>query len=552
MAIAKMNTFFARHHRIIFGVITVIIIIAFTDFLTPGTGIVEAFRGNSRRNYAGEIFGRKVGYGEVYDQAAIDMLGAYVFMGIPLNGDVRQKISEQAFYSLAHLTAARRAGLRISDEEVTRFLRRFFRNEAGDFSEEIYRNVVDSALAAEGFTEEMLFTAAGQYLLLTKFSETLRAGVVVTPGELELFRKMLAEEFEVMTANFTAADFLAQVKDDPAELENFFRSRRGHYLIPAVMQAVVAAFPYAEFQAEAAGQATPEAVKQFYEANQALFSEVKDGKVAVKPFEQVADEAKNRMAAAAARALALEKANEFVAAAYEAVGNVKPEERAALFHKMAGERKLSLMKTGKVSADAKTARPIAEPALVAELAGVFADVPITNAVPGAAAAYVGYVTELIPGRQAELAEVKDHAERDFRQARALELARNRAAEVSGALQALPDAGRPARVKSAVQPAFQTLPKFTRMKGAGGALPAYLMEEVTNLQVGAVSRPLPTADGALVIYMAKRSVPAADGKADPMLEAMFRNYKQSLAQAEFQAYLSANCVRYADPSGNAAE
>ena len=57
MAISQLNTIFAKHHRIIFSIFSVIIIIAFMDFLTPGTGFVDAFRNNGSRAAAGEIFG---------------------------------------------------------------------------------------------------------------------------------------------------------------------------------------------------------------------------------------------------------------------------------------------------------------------------------------------------------------------------------------------------------------------------------------------------------------------------------------------------------------
>ncbi len=547
MAIAQMNTFFSRHHRIIFGVITVIIIIAFTDFLTPGTGIVDAFSGRSRGSTAGEIFGRKITYAALNEQVMYDMLAAQVFMGIPINDSMRDRMMNQSFYTLAGLAAAERAGLQVSNAEVGQFLRLFFRNEAGQFSEELYRNFVEGFLTAQGFSEEALNTAARQYLLLTKLQEMQRAAIITTPGELETFRRMIAEEFEVMAGKFTAADFAAAVKVEPAALEEFFQNNRARYIIPATIQATVASMPYENFRAEAAKRATPEAVKLFYDNNPALFSKIADGKTEVKPFDQVKKEAALQATAAIARDLALTQANQFVGAAYEAISNAKPEARAALFARLAGEHKFTLRPTGPFKSTDKTAGAVAEPLLVGELAGVFADIPVTNAVAGEKGVYVGYVTEMDPSREAELAEVQADVTRDYVQSKALEAARTRAAEVSTALQALPPEGRLARVKSSANPKFQMLPKFTRMKNTADGLPPYMLDQVMNLLPGAISQPMPTPDGAIVVQMIKRSVPARSATAEPMLEVMFRNYKLALAQAEFQAYLNANCTLYRNPS-----
>ncbi|MPM77137.1 hypothetical protein SDC9_124137 [bioreactor metagenome] len=75
----------------------------------------------------------------------------------------------------------------------------------------------------------------------------------------------------------------------------------------------------------------------------------------------------------------------------------------------------------------------------------------------------------------------------------------------------------------------------------------MLDQVMNLLPGAISQPMPTPDGAIVVQMIKRSVPARSATAEPMLEVMFRNYKLALAQAEFQAYLNANCTLYRNPS-----
>ncbi len=545
MAIARMNSFFARHHRVIFGVITIIIIVAFTDFLTPGTGIVEAFRGNGRAQSAGEIFGSRVGYMELGEQTRLDMLSAQVFMGIPLNASMREQLEAQAFYTLANLEAAAKAGLQVSDEEVGRFLRLFFRDEAGKFNADAYRNFVENYLAAEGFAEADLNTAARQYLLLAKLQDGQRAAVVVTPGEVELFYNMLHEEFEVLSGDFSAADFAKSVKVEPAELTAFFQANRGKYVIPAQLEALVVEFPYDQFRSEAIKSVNDAAIKAFYDKNPALFSKVENGKVEVKPFAAVKNEARSLAIANTARDLAAAKAQQFGATVYEAVGNAPVEQRKAVFVKLAGAAKLAPKTTGRFAADSKAAGTVAEPALVTELAGVFVDVPVSNAVPGEKAAYIGYVTEFVPSREAELNEMQKRITADFVREKSLAAARERAVEVAQALKALPAAGRIARVQGMTAPRFKALKKFTPMTGSK-ELPGYVAAVVGGLLPGEVSDAIPTGDGARVLMVLHRTLPAKPQAADAALESMVRNYKLALAQSEYQAWLAANCVRYAQP------
>ena len=53
-----MNSVFARHGRLIFGVITVIIIVSFMGILRPG-GMADIFSRWGNKNVYGEIFGEK-------------------------------------------------------------------------------------------------------------------------------------------------------------------------------------------------------------------------------------------------------------------------------------------------------------------------------------------------------------------------------------------------------------------------------------------------------------------------------------------------------------
>ncbi len=543
MAISKLNTVFAKHHRIIFGVFSVIIIIAFTDFLTPGTGIIDAFRGNGRSQAVGEIFGKKVTYAELGDQIRTDMLIFQVFMNTPVNQSMREALENQSFYNLAILAAARQEKITVSDEEVGKFLRNYFRDETGKFNMEAYRNFVNNYLAGEGYSEDDLNNAARQYLTLAKFRNSQAAAVVVTPDEVKSFYNMLNEEFEVLKGEFKTADFVKNVKVDSKALQAYFDANRSKYIIPAQVQALVVEYPYSKYRSQAIKSVKDAQVKAFYEQNKQLFSVVKDGKVVEQEFEKVKNQVRSSAIAAAAKDMAVNAAQKFGVDAYEKVGNVPAEQRLATFKKLLAANKLTARNTGLFAADSKAAGTVKEEALVSELAGVFADVPVSNAVPGKEAAYVGYVIKLIPSRNAELKEVRAKVTADFIQLEAAKAARKYAGDLVAQYSKLAAKDRIAKAKALAEPfKFKPVKKFTLMSGSPEL--GYAAGAVTQLVAGELSEPVQTPAGTQLLLLVSRKVPAKGYTADPMMEAMCRNYKSQMQQMEYENYLNSNCKKYA--------
>lgn len=542
MAISKLNTVFAKHHRIIFGIFSVLIIIAFMDFLTPGTGIMDAFRGNGTRQTAGEIFGKKVSYVELGNQIQLDVLAMRTFMNIPVNSSMREQLEQQSFYNLANLAAAEKANIVVSDAEVGRFLRNFFRGQDGKFNAELYKTYV-SNLSAEGYSENDLNEAARQYLTLAKLQSAMDANIMVTDDELKLFYNMLNSEYEVLLGEFAAADMEKSVKVDRKALDAYFAANRSKYVIPAKVNALVVTFPYQQYRSQAIKSIKDPELKAYYEQNKHLFGKVKDGKFEVQEFAKVKNEVRSSAIAAKARELALNAAQQFAGNAYEAIGNADAKVRLDVFKKQLAAAKLTAVATGEFSADSQKAGAIAEPALVSELAGVFADVPLSNAVPGKEAAYIGYATKLVPSRPAEFKEMAKVITKDFVKLEAYKAARTRADEVAAKLNAIPQDTRIARVKAMTQPKFKAVKAFTLMNGSPEL--GYAAGSVAELLPGEVAQPIAGGDKIQLIVLAARKAPAKAFKADDNLKMMYRNYKRSIQQMQYSAYLNANCKKFAE-------
>jgi hypothetical protein len=170
-------------------------------------------------------------------------------------------------------------------------------------------------------------------------------------------------------------------------------------------------------------------------------------------------------------------------------------------------------------------------------------VPLSNAVPGKEAAYIGYATKLVPSRPAEFKEMAKTITSDFVKLEAYKAARTRADEVAAKLNAMPQESRVARVKAMTQPKFKAVKAFTLMNGSPEL--GYAAGSVAELLPGEVAQPIAGADKIQLIVLAARKAPAKAFKADDNLKMMYRNYKRSIQQMQYSAYLNANCKKFAE-------
>jgi hypothetical protein len=116
-------------------------------------------------------------------------------------------------------------------------------------------------------------------------------------------------------------------------------------------------------------------------------------------------------------------------------------------------------------------------------------------------------------------------------------------EVAAKLNAIPQESRVARVKAMTQPKFKAVKAFTLLNGSPEL--GYAAGSVAELLPGEVAQPIAGADKIQLIVLAARKAPAKAFKADDNLKMMYRNYKRSIQQMQYSAYLNANCKKYAE-------
>ena len=142
MVIRKMNTVLVKHNKILFGIFSVVIIISFVWFFTPGLdgSLLFGGAGSSPNAVVGTVFGRKI-TNKQYQQAFRDRLLLLEAITGRDSYQFQNYIEQTLFQEIARETAAEVMGITATDEEVANFIRNtcaVFRGKNG-FDPELYQ-----------------------------------------------------------------------------------------------------------------------------------------------------------------------------------------------------------------------------------------------------------------------------------------------------------------------------------------------------------------------------------------------------------------------------
>ena len=538
MLIRKINTVFMKHSRWLFGVFTIVIIISFLGFMVPGQFGMGGCA-NPGDAPIGQAYGENVSYNE-----AIEAMRGFLIVQELMTGRTYDAGNHDfGFYLVAQRKAAQRRGITASNKEITDLILScgtFQKN--GKFDLDTYNKIIQS-LRQRGMDGDFIANAFREEIIRTKLGQEIQDAVIPTDGEAEMFYRFYNGEFSVATAAFRAADYLKQVKVDSKALQTWFAANRKKYTIPAQMTGLLVEVSYLNPELVKLGNqaATDAEVKKYFDANTDKFIG-KDGKP--QKFADAAKLAKTQLVALKIRNLAAAKAQQFAREVYDQVGEGMGKDD--IFRKTAGKYGLKVTTTGKFGADAAFIGKVAEPELIKQMDQVLKSVPVTNAVVGKSAVYVGYVLTREEARPAEWKEVAAKATADYRNLEAVKLARAAADAAVVRLNKLPADKRAAdkvwtkRSKLSLWSAMQMMPDQLP--------PMQILAVLPSLKVNDVTKALPDADGAVIGMVTGWKAPAMDGfKKDRTLwVSLWQRQKSSIQAAEFQRELESNCKLYQEP------
>ena len=240
--IQRMNNVLLKHSKILFGVITIVIIISFVWFLTPGADGSLLFSSGSGK--MGEVFGEKL---EIKDlEAARDAMilvqAPDVYAHNPaavrrLGGNIEEM---QMFQMAALIKAAHLHGYTASDAEVGKEISALpaFQKD-GQFSQVTYDEFKNGCLTPNGFTFKDFENAFRAMIMLRKFQASAAAGVSVTDDEVERAAQDAAVKVTNREFIFSADAFERSVKITDDDIKAAYEADLSKYMSDPVSDALM-------------------------------------------------------------------------------------------------------------------------------------------------------------------------------------------------------------------------------------------------------------------------------------------------------------------------
>ena len=550
MVIRKMNTVLVKHNKILFGVFSVVIIISFVWFFTPGLdgSLLFGGAGGSPNAPVGTVFGQTI-TNKQYQQAYRDRMLLLEAMTGREGYQFQNYVEQTLFQEIARETAAAVMGITASDEEVANFIRNacaVFRGKNG-FDAELYRKFAKNIQEREGRSIADFENLVRRMLAADKLSSEVTSGVYLTPDEKERMAVLLKEKFNARLIEFPFSRY-KNIKRGSAEAKakglgdsdmlNYYKANQKRFMTAPRMKAAVVCFPFTP----ANYAPSAKEIQTYYKNHENDFK--KNGKL--QPLAQVRSKIAEAIRQEKGRVKAQQEAKKFRDALYSATESADSAEGQLLqLKKLAAERKLKLVATDWFTQQTAELKGIGkEPGLVAEL---FKTNPkhnplLTASFKGNHGVYVAGSTALMPSVPADFKDVQDKVWEmlltDYAKRAALEAAHNFSHLVAGKA----DAGKeiPALAKK-TGANVSDLNGFTREAQNETPVRMFAMQLAVRQQDHTFSRPEEASDSVILVYLDGRKQPSPAEKAEALkqIDSMLKYSKQAMQQGSLNTWIQAN-------------
>ena len=349
MVIRKLNSLFHKHSRILFGAFTVLIIIAFTDFLSPGRIGGCSADGSGT---AGTAFGKKVSYNEL-SHFSRNISVAQLLAGRRVNTPDVEALFGYYCISLR----AEQLGLSAGADEIAKLIasNTLFQTE-GKFDAAKY----DSFLKENRLNDTDISNALRLQIIEGKLQNLIIGSAKTSEDEILAYYKSNNAKFDLQVCQI-ALNKMPAPKVSDADLKNFYNANQSKYIQLGYFEALLAEVPFAPFKktAEKAVSAA-EVDKVAAEYGKQLVGA--DGKAMPKA------EIRKQLVSVKQSELANRHAGVVIRALYQDLKNAKnAEDQLKIFRNWAAKNRLVVTESGKCTFNSRTIAKKHLPKIAAEL-----------------------------------------------------------------------------------------------------------------------------------------------------------------------------------------
>lgn len=271
--ITRIQNFFLKHNKWLFGSLLVVIIVTFVLTIGPQS-IFDGSGGPARQKL--EFFG--------FDLASPgdqQVMMRRAELSMALNPDLRiprDQLGDYAYLRLAGLGMADRLGIPVPSRDHAGFrdfihsIRIFHDPETEEFSAEIYNQILQALESGGFFTREMLGIVLREDFRIAQVRRALGGPDFSLPFEIRQDFIDQQAEYDFVLAHYPEQQFQPEIEISDADVEQFFAENPNRYLIPEQITVSLIVFTADRFL-EQTEMPTEAAITNHFAQNQQRFQE---------------------------------------------------------------------------------------------------------------------------------------------------------------------------------------------------------------------------------------------------------------------------------------
>ena len=515
-----------KHHKIVFGVLLVAIIIAFV--FTIGS---VPFFGDSYTSYVGERI-KKDFHG--YDLTDDNVTGYYrtcAVYEVMLDGGMLQSNEQLEMFMLRQMYLAALAkdlGLRqVTEGELLEYLhsRPVFRNADGSFNDAAWKSFKDERLGSGRMTDEQLTAIIAQNALIEKVSKLLGGPGYILPAQIEREYKLLKGKWDLLVGVLDYEDFKPAIKADPAEIKKFYDTNSQAYRVGEGLDIEAVFIPMKDFASKVPAP-KDEDLQVFYGANMNRYAETKDGKTQIPPFAKVKGKVLGDYLTDATQTMLKQAGEDIVMAVYESGAKMNSAE----FRKVLSDMKVSPKKVGALRiTDEKL--PEGLPAQIAAAAlRLTPDQFYSDPILLDDGVWIVFMTKSLDPYLPSFDQVKEKVGKDYLESQRRKMFFDKAKAMVSSMRTAASSGK--SVSDAVKSSggdVIDLKGFSLSKPEGKGIEIYsvLRDQLPKMKAGSVSDSQTLSGKTYVVYASKLEQPVAKADSDE-LSKLAKDAKQNMS------------------------
>lgn len=450
-------------------------------------------------------------------------------------------VNQRCWKRILALKTAEKLGITATDEEIKETISRDPAFKVNDtFNREKYRQILASIFRDSPDVERLFEDYLRQAITIQKLAGLMSSAVWVPDTELNSRLSGLADTFVLQYVHMKASDFKANINTSLAEARSFYDKDPSRFKIPDMVSVRYVEFPITNYSS--AVVVDDAAMKEYYEANLDQYSQTgTNGESTAQSFDEVKEKIRQQLVADAAANAARDAATEFaLRLTPDRAGRAISFEDAAKTATPPLEIHTTSMFSATDQSPVQDAGPQFIPASFAldpsDTSRYFSD-PIM----GEKSVYVTATNSFRAAYQPDFDKISDAVIPMARSNALQEAFAAEAFQVREKIATMIGSGKPfSKAVKELGMDVSIMQPFSVYQGLPSNETAFaqsILPVVGTLEVGQVSKVLPTDDGALVVYVEERTPadPAMVQLLAPRLRTTLERYRSGTLYEDFADY-----------------